>query len=265
MKTSAQGRQMIRDEEGFRPYAYPDPLSELARTTPHIAWGYKPARELFAALPGNYRALNPAPWTVGFGQTVGVDEFTSMTVDEAEADLDAKLPQYEALVNTALTYPPTQVQFDALVCLAWNCPAALDPKKSSIVKAHNRGDFEAAGKAFELYNKSGGRVSPALVNRRRREAVLYLRSTVEIPLGTSPQVVDEPKPLTASKINIASTTAGAVASVGAVTQVLDAIKQFKDGVDSLGTWLMPVAFIAIIIACGVVVWQRIELRNKGVV
>lgn len=256
---------MIRDEEGFRPYAYPDPLSPLARATPHIPWGYKPARELFERLTPHYRAFSAAPWTVGFGQTVGIDETTSMTLQEAEANLDSKLPHYEEIVNRALTLPPTQAQFDALVCLAWNCPSALDPKKSSIVKAHNRGDHAAAGKAFELYNKSGGVVSQALINRRRRESLMYLRSTAEVPMGTSPQVVDEPKPLTASKINIASTTAGAVASVGAVTQVLDAVKQFKDGVDSLGTWLMPVAFIAIIIACGVVVWQRVELRNKGVV
>jgi hypothetical protein len=35
-----------RKHEGFREYAYPDPLSYLAKRYKHLPWGFKPAREL---------------------------------------------------------------------------------------------------------------------------------------------------------------------------------------------------------------------------
>ena len=41
--------QVVKDlgrDEGFREYAYPDPLSKLARTQKSKDWGFKPAREI---------------------------------------------------------------------------------------------------------------------------------------------------------------------------------------------------------------------------
>ncbi len=266
MKTSPQGKAEILAIEQFREYAYPDPLSPLAKATRGKPWGFKTAVSILATVPEHLRALDGTPWTCGIGQTQGVTPNTRMSKGQALADLDISLPRYEQMVLSACTLPPTQPQFDALVCLAWNCPSAVLPS-SSIIKAHNRGDTQAAAKAFELYNKSRGVPSTALLTRRKREATLYLQSD-SMALSTldlSPQQVDPEKPLTRSKINIASATAGTVASVSAASEALRAFSDLRDGIASLGTWLLPLGLLSIVGLCGFIVWQRYDLRRRGVV
>lgn len=41
--------------------------------------------------------------------------------------------------------------------------------------------------------------------------------------------------------------------------------QLKEGVSSLGTWLVPMACIAVVILCGFTIWQRLDLRKRGIV
>jgi len=260
MRTSARGLDAIEASEAYREYAYPDPESALAKATRGVRWGFSPARTLMATLPPEKRKLSPAPWTVGFGQTAGVDMDSMMTIAEARLDLHHSIGKYETMVNAACSLEPTQNQFDALVNLAWNCPVAVRAD-SSIIKAHNRGDFAAAAKAFDLYCKSKGVVNQSLLARRRRESAMYLEHAVESQ--PSPQVVDEPKPLTASKINMAQTAAGATAGIAAVNEVVTSINSFKAGIEGLGQWVLPIALVAIVALCAFTVWQRAQMRKSG--
>lgn len=272
MKASATALGGLRRSEGLRTFAYPDPASALAKATRNMKlarWGYLPASQVLATLPANLRGLDGAPWTVGYGQTRGITPDSQMTAEQAEQDLQSKIGHYEALVMRACTLQPTQGQFDALVQLAWNVEAAVSPS-SSIIKAHNRADWTAAARAFELYCKAKGQVDAGLLARRKREAAEYLAASPAAAAqgsfaGLSAQAVDAESPLTASKINRASVAAGATAALTGASQVLDAVNAVKDGAASLGTWLVPVACLAIVLACAYVVWERIDMRRRGIV
>lgn len=77
-------RQVLADlerHEGYREYAYPDPLSKWAKLYPakKYRWGFRPASVIMQELglsPND--AAQGAPWTVGIGFTHGV-KFTSRT------------------------------------------------------------------------------------------------------------------------------------------------------------------------------------------
>ena len=58
---------------------------------------------------------------------------------------------------------------------------------------------------------------------------------------------------------------GATAALTGASQVLDAVNAVKDGAASLGTWLVPVACLATMLACAYVVWERIDMRRRGIV
>ena len=150
-----------------------------------------------------------------------------------------------------------------------------------MIKAHNRGDFQSAARAFGLWNKAGGKVWPGLTRRRAAESALYLKPVPHLV----PRVVDEPAPdapagelpsrdalphvepmpqavepesrLTESPINRAATVAGTTAAtVGAVSQI-------KSGLDDLSGWLVPMLCIAVAALAGYIVWQRWQQRHKG--
>ena len=268
MRTSEEGRNKLKKREGLRLFSYPDPVSKLAKAFPRAPWGKMPARKILESIAPDKRNLSAVPWTIGYGQTKDITIDSVMTLEEAEDDLSRHLVRYENLVLSACTVVPTQEQFDALVSLAWNCEIAVG-KASSIIKAHNRSDWESAARAFELYCKSGGRVEPALLKRRKDEAFDYLAGS---PVATSvsladlaPQTVDVEKPMLSSKINIAQIGTGAIAGIGGVNEALNAVTQFKEGVAGLGTWLVPMACIAIVVLCGFTIWQRYDLRKRGIV
>ena len=103
--------------------------------------------------------------------------------------------------------------------------------------------------------------------RRKREAAAYLQAspTDSLMSDLSPQTVDGEKPMLHSKINMAQAGTGAIASLGAINEGLNAITQLKDGVAELGTWLVPLACIAVVILCGFTIWQRYDLRRRGIV
>lgn len=269
MNANEKGLDLIREFESLRIFAYPDPMSPLAKATPGKRWGFKKATEILSVLHAELSGLSGAPWTVGYGQTQGVTEDTVMSATEADADLRVSIGRYERLVSASCTRIPTQNQFNALVCLAWNCEVAV-AESSAIIQAHNRGDFASAANAFTLYNKSKGKVVEGLTTRRMAEASVYLApddvgQMVDPMTQVSAQVVDAPKPLTASKINIAQVGTIGVTTITGVTEVLKSVTDFKDTLTALGPWMVPVACASIIGLCLFTIWQRNDLRKRGVV
>lgn len=85
----------LKRHEGFREYAYPDPLSLIARKYRKMPWGFKPARELLALIPEGEQ--HGHPWTVGYGFTHGVTPDSRMSESLAARKLDEKVPQYLGL------------------------------------------------------------------------------------------------------------------------------------------------------------------------
>lgn len=204
-------------------------------------------------------------WTIGYGSTAGVTRGQTITEPDADARLRAELLGYEAAVSDAAHQPLTQSQFDALVSFAYNVgPAGM--AGSSVIKAHNRGDYQAAARAFALWNKVrvNGRLVPVagLTRRRAAEAALYLQDQVTFDSPATPEPAPE-RPMHASEINIAGTIAGGTAGVAAVAETARAVADVKSSLDSLGPWLLPVLLLAVAGLCGYIIWQRVRQRREG--
>ena len=233
MKTSPKGLALIKHFEGFRAKAYRDVVGV---------------------------------WTIGYGFTKNVKEGDVITEEEAEARLIAELAEYEIAVEQACTVVPNQNQFDALVSFTYNVGAS-NLRKSSVLKAHNRGDFQAAARAFALWNKAGGKVWPGLTRRRAAEAALYLEPTNEYRVEGAqydmPQRVDPERSLTESQIVRASTVAGGTAALAATADVINTVGNIKYGLESLGTWLVPLLLLVTVAAVGWVAYERFKQRKEG--
>ncbi|RYD60275.1 MAG: lysozyme [Verrucomicrobiaceae bacterium] len=140
---STAGISLIKEFEGTRLKAYPDP------------------------------GTGGAPWTIGVGHT-GPEVKPGMVITEAQSDnyLHSDLAKFEKTVNTLVKAAITQPMFDALVSFAYNCgPANL--KTSTLLKKVNAGDFAGAANEFAKWNKAAGRVLNGLTRRRAAEAALF--------------------------------------------------------------------------------------------
>lgn len=61
---------LLKKHEGFREYAYPDPLSHLGKTARYAGFGFKPAEQIIKVYKFNPK--DGEPWTIGYGFTEGV-------------------------------------------------------------------------------------------------------------------------------------------------------------------------------------------------
>lgn len=238
MKTSQRGLSLIKEFEGFKGKAYLCP----------------------AGVP-----------TIGYGTTRGVtrDDVTrgrTITRAQAEKLLMADLQDFEDGVDAALVQPPTQHQFDACVSMAYNIGVA-GFRGSSVARAHNRGDFQAAARAFALWNKAtvNGKKQelPGLTRRRAAEAALYLEPMPHEKAEPMPQAVEPERPMEQSQIVRGATVAGGTAALATVAEVVNITNDIKEGVSGMGEWLVPLLLVAVIALCGFIVWERVTQRKKG--
>ena len=237
MRLSLQSRERLKRLEGFRANAY-------------------------IPVPGDRV-------TIGYGFTDGVKLGDTMTREEADARLVEELRPYEMAVWQGCTREPNQNEFDAMVLLCFNIgPAGF--RRSTVLKAHNRGDCQAAARAFGLWNKSGGKVYAGLTKRRAEESALYLTpmpddvsDPPEGAIEAMPQSVDAESPMHASPINRAGVVAGGTAAVATVAETARTVAEVKYSVSSLGDWMLPILLVLVVVLCGFVVWQRVNQRKEG--
>lgn len=234
MKLSQQGLTLLKEFEGFRAKAY-------------------------IPVPGDVP-------TIGYGFTHGVKMGDVMTPAEADARLIEELRPYEMAVWQACTNEPNQNQFDAMVLICYNIGTA-GFKRSTVLKAHNRGDYQAAARAFGLWNKSGGKVYAGLTRRRAEESALYLTPVpddVRAPIAPAmPQRIDPESTMVESPINRAGVVAGGTAAVATVAETARTVADVKYSTQALGDWLVPVLLIVVVALCGYVVWTRVKQRREG--
>lgn len=113
-------------------------------------------------------------WTIGYGHTADVHEGDTLPSKEAAKELLKKdLKVYGGHVNDyvkkgIISFPLNQNQFDALTSFCYNCGSGNLKRLVS-----NRDAATVAGKIL-LYTKSGGRVLDGLVERRKKERLLFL-------------------------------------------------------------------------------------------
>lgn len=100
-----QVKQDLEKDEGFREFAYPDPLSKLYKQFPELRnlWGFKPVKELLAGKTG-YKLAEGMPWTVGFGDTHGVTPESRADRLRAERRLEEHILEVDAALKKTLSW-----------------------------------------------------------------------------------------------------------------------------------------------------------------
>ena len=123
------------------------------------------------------------PWTIGWGATgPGIGPGVVWTQEQCDARFAADLAKFEDGVTRLLgDAPTTQVQFDALVSIAYNIGLDEDADTiaeglgdSTLLKRHKAGDYAGAAKSFASWRFNDGREMKGLVRRRKAEAAHYL-------------------------------------------------------------------------------------------
>lgn len=214
--------------------------------------------------------------TIGWGETDTDKARPGATCTQAQADewLLADLQTRTIQVQALLKQHADPNQLGALVSLAYNIGVAA-LAGSTVLKRHNAGDFDAAARAFGLWDK--GRVKgklkvlPGLTSRRAAEAALYLKPEPDALPERMPQAVAAESNIAASPIaqsGAVTVGAGAVAMLqqagehaGPVGAALEQAKGIVVG--TLGVppeWFLPVVLVAV---GAVVVWQRLRQRAGG--
>lgn len=134
---------MIKEHEGCRLQAYPDP------------------------------ATGGEPWTIGWGHTGGVKKGDTITQTRAEDLLRDDLNKFEIGVEHLLFHEATDNQFSALVSFAFNV-GLNNLRNSTLLRKLNLGDVKGAADEFIRWNKAGGKIMSGLTKRRLAERDLFL-------------------------------------------------------------------------------------------
>lgn len=258
MPINDAGIALLHSKESFVGHAYPDPYSELGEALRHAGLWKRYLREPFA-LPQEMAGLSGAPWTIGWGFTKDVRAGDRMTRVAADRRLASEMEyEYVQPIKAACTVEPNDNQLAAMTVLAWNIgiPRFL---KSTVLRCHNQADFVAASRAFDLFNKSKGRVSAGLTQRRRQEGTLYL-TPVDGHEYAMPQDVEPESKLRSSPIIAGSSISAGASTIAVVAETTTSISTIRD---DLGDWLPYVLVAVAICAAGYVIWSRVKQRRLG--
>lgn len=138
------GLKLIKEFEGLRLHAYPDPGT------------------------GNL------PYTIGYGHTAGVRLTDTVTEAQAEQFLLSDIRSTQTAVdNFTKSIELTDDQFSALVSFAYNVGSWRSSRVFVLLLANKP---DEAADAILLYDHAAGRVLLGLTRRRNAERILFLQS-----------------------------------------------------------------------------------------
>lgn len=113
-------------------------------------------------------------WTIGYGHTGGVHEYTTaITKEEAEALLARDVRAAETEVSTLVTVPLHENQFSALTSFLFNVGRANVAASTLLVRV-NAGEMQLAANEFLRWIYASGVPLTGLKNRRMAERQLFL-------------------------------------------------------------------------------------------
>lgn len=112
-------------------------------------------------------------WTIGYGSTTNVIAGMTITQDEAEARLNAKLAQFCNYVTSCVKIDITKNQFDALVIFTYNVGDGAF-HDSTMLKYVNNRSILAASEEFPKWDHVAHKENPGLLARRLAEQKLFL-------------------------------------------------------------------------------------------
>jgi lysozyme len=124
-------------------------------------------------------------WTNGYGNTHNVVPGSTITLGQAQTDLASNVEGAAYVVNTVVTVPLNQNQFDALVDFVFNLGSA-NLQSSTLLRLLNTGNYSGAANEFPKWNHAGGVVVQGLTNRRLAEQQLFNTPITTTPAQPSP-------------------------------------------------------------------------------
>lgn len=114
-------------------------------------------------------------------------DVVSLTPDQEKTLLSRTVEPYAAKVRDLVKVPVTQNQFDALVSFAYNIGTGKDGFAGSTALSRlNNGDAKGAAEAMTWWNKSDGKVSQGLINRRADEVELFNTPSATLATPAAP-------------------------------------------------------------------------------
>jgi len=242
MKTSAAGINLIKEFEGVRLKAYRCPADV---------------------------------WTIGVGHTSAagppvVKAGMEITNAQAMKILANDLVKFEDGVDSAVKVPLKQNQFDALVSFAFNVGlGAL--AKSTLLKKLNAGQYDAVPAELMKWTKAGGKELPGLVRRRRAEAALWRgvddSKVIKQDARVEPDAPKPSKTMAQSKEGNAAMLTGGAATLSAVNDAAQQVKETGDTFTSLLDLLKSPSFLLtiliIVAAAAIWYWRWQRLKEDG--
>lgn len=140
MNISERGLELIRSHEGCRLEAYQDSVGI---------------------------------WTIGYGHTGSlVVNGLTITQDEANELLKHDVRLAEGFINTLVTVPLTQSEFDALCSFTFNLGGTA-LRNSTLLRKLNVSDYDGAANEFLKCDHAGGKQLAGLTKRRADERELF--------------------------------------------------------------------------------------------
>jgi lysozyme len=119
-------------------------------------------------------------WTIGYGHTATArgyrDRGERITLERAEILLIQDLAWAEAAITRLVRVRLTDNQFGALVAWVFNI-GETEARTSTLIRKLNAGDYDAVPAELVKWNRSSGRVTAGLVNRRAAEVGLWARGS----------------------------------------------------------------------------------------
>lgn len=118
--------------------------------------------------------------TIGYGHKLrsGESFVGSITHEKGEEILKADVAWAEEAVEKKVTVPLTNNEFDALVSFTFNVGATAFAD-STLLRLLNAGQYEAVPIQMNRWIWAGGRISPVLTGRRKREGNLFMEGDGE--------------------------------------------------------------------------------------
>jgi lysozyme len=212
--------------------------------------------------------------TIARGRTTDVKMGDVCTQEQADRWFCEELTGFAANVRAACTIDPGDNELGAMTILAYNIGMG-GFKQSTVLKCHNRGDYQAASRAFGLWNKAkvNGVLTelPGLTARRAAEAALYLKPENIEAAHAMPQAVEAESSLAASPINRGGLVAAGTGVIGALTDAGSSVASLKGPLGEVKTFVaetlgLPPSIWPYLVLAAVglaVVWWRAKQRERG--
>ncbi len=169
LSTSDKGIKFIKEEEAFVPKLYNDPAGHCT-----IGYGTLVHR-------GNCNGSE-------------TDEFKAGISEERATELlEQEIRRVEEVINSSVTVPLSQSQFDSMVSFAYNIGTGAF-RNSTLLKKMNQSDFAAVPVELRRWVNGAGKKLPGLVRRREAEVRMFndgtYSKTAFLALGQADQSFD---------------------------------------------------------------------------